>query len=174
MRQRKIEIPSMPGLKLAFDGVVVLAGPAGSGKTTMALQMLGDLRPAVMFSFEESFSETLADKLRRLELRYDDLFIEMPATVREAYSIIDDLRPRAVLVDSLRASTFTIADLSALAEAKGLVVIIVQHVTKQGQVGGDAAIEFECDVVIRVAEGRWTLTKSRYQPLAEGKIAGVA
>jgi len=174
MRQQKIEIPSMPGLKLASDGVVILAGPPGSGKTTMGLLMLGDLRPAVMFSFEESLSETLADRIRRLELRHDDLFIEMPATVREAYSIIDDLRPRAVMVDSLRASTFTIADLSALAEAKRLVVIVVQHVTKKGQVGGDVAIEYDCDVVVRIEEGKWTLTKSRFQPLAEGKIAGVA
>jgi len=173
LRQKKFELSSLPGLKLA-NGTVVIAGPPGCGKSTMGLHILAELRPSVLFSFEESLSETLADRIRRLEMRYDDLFIEVPQTVRQAYEVLDSLRPRAVMIDSLRASTFTIQDMTAMAEGYGLVVIVIQHLTKAGQVGGASDIPYDADVVIRLEKGGWELTKSRFQPLAEGKIKGVA
>jgi len=173
LNQHKVKIESVPGLVLG-KGITAIVGAPGQFKTTLGLKIISCLRPSLMFAFEETFSETLADRLRHLEIRFDDLFIEVPSSVREAYGMIDVLKPRALLVDSLRASTFTMFDFVHLAQARNLIILIIQHLTKDGKVGGEIGIEYDADVVLRLSDGKWKLTKSRFQELTSGAVKEVA
>jgi len=169
--QATIEIESVPGLKLGVPSVMVIASPAGLGKSTAAALIGAENRPCIYFSFEESLSQTIAERLRRCELRHDDLWIEVPSSMQGAYDIIERRDPRSLIVDSLSVCAFTIRDLCAIAESRRCIVIGVVHENKAGAVGGDSLIEYGADVVLRFTEvGKWKLTKSRFQPLTEGSI----
>jgi len=168
--QKLVEIARLPGLKLGVPSVTVIAGPPGHLKSTAGLAILGEVLPGVLFSFEEGLSATVGDRLRRLELRREDLFIEVPSSIREAYAILDHRCPRALLIDSLSVSTFTIHDLVAVAEARRMLVFAINHITKGGDVAGDAAVEYGADCVIRCEDGRWRLTKNRFGGLTEGVL----
>jgi len=161
----------VPGLKLGVPSVTVIAAAAGLGKSTTAALIGAENRPCVYFSFEESLSQTIAERLRRCELRHSDLWIEVPSSMQDAYDIIERRDPRAIIVDSLSVCAFTIRDLCAIAESRRCIVIGVVHENKAGAVGGEALTEYGADVVLRFTEvGKWKLTKSRFQPLTEGSI----
>lgn len=171
--QKVWHLPSVPGLILPKVGLVLVEGKAGHGKSTFTLGCLRDLLPAVMFAFEEGLSGKLGDKLRRLEFRSQELWIEAPSSVQDVYGIIAERRPKAVSIDSISMSTFTAQDLISMVEAFKCLVFAVVHQTKAGLMAGEGGLPYVSDVIIEVEEGRWKTTKSRAQALTSGTVEGV-
>lgn len=172
--QQLVEFPSAPGLRLSPSALVAVTGPAGSGKSTLVCSLLGDSCPAVLFSFEEGFAPTVGERLRRLELRREDLFIEVPESIQDAYTVLEERRPRAVAFDSLSMSRFTVGDLSAISTGLRILVFFVVHMTKEGFLAGESANSYVSDVILHVEKGRWSVEKSRFQAPVSGEVRGLA
>jgi len=170
--QRYVKFPSVPELKVGPGSVTIIAGYAGLGKSTLLNLLAGDRCPAIIFNFEEGLSETTGDRLRRLELRRDNLWIEVPNNMAEAYDLIEQRNPKCLAIDSLTVSSFTIRDLSAIAEARQIVVLATNHLNKAGDVAGSSQTTYGADCVIEFTGGvgEWKLTKSRFQPLCSGTL----
>jgi len=170
--RRLVPFPSIPELQVGRTSLVAITGYPGKGKSTLLYRMAGDARPSLIFPYEEGFSETVSDRCRRLELVHDDLHFELPGSVSGFLDAIDRIRPAFVGVDSLSVSQLTVGDLVAVAQARKVVVAFTNHLRKDGQVEGQAGVAYEADVVLRMDRepGDWKLTKSRFQPLCEGRL----
>jgi len=146
--------------------VILLAGPPGIGKSTLLLQLLGNLagaaRPCLLVSGEESRAQVAA-RARRLGVPDGSI---MFAPGRELPAVLDAARassPFLLAVDSIQtlrdpagsqlpggvAQVRICTDaLAGLAKEEGIAVLVTGHVTKDGDLAGPRTLEHAVDVVL--------------------------
>jgi len=147
--------------------VVLLAGEPGIGKSTLLLQVANSLpKPVIYISGEES-SEQIALRAKRLsiasalikiasETNADNLlaFLEaLPQREKPALVIIDsiqtlytkDLLGMAGSVGQMRECSFRITQ---FAKKSGISVVLVGHITKEGEIAGPKVLEHIVDTVL--------------------------
>jgi DNA repair protein RadA/Sms len=150
---------------LVPGGVILLGGDPGIGKSTLLLQAgaaLGALHRTLYVTGEES-AEQIA--LRAARLGLVDAPIELLAEVQlEAIiAAIGAAAPEIVVIDSIQ-TLYTealasapgsvaqvrecAAQLTRLAKQRGIVVIFVGHVTKEGAIAGPRVLEHIVDTVL--------------------------
>jgi predicted ATP-dependent serine protease len=168
--QKSLPLGPYTGLKFAPGSLIALAGQAGSGKSTMALRIAAAVRPSVYLSFEEGLNEGFASKLRRLEIRHSDLYVEVPSTVYEMVEVIRERSPRSVIIDSIQVTSLLPKDARSLASMIGGLVVAVSQINRQGDMSGTAAWDHEVDVLLRLDSMRWKATKNRFGELSEGEV----
>ena len=169
--QQARPLDAYPNLRWTPRSVFLLAGAAGQGKTTWAIRAGACLRPCVYFGFEEQLTEGFADKLRRLEVRYEDFYIEVPRTVSELLEVVREHEPRSIVIDSIQQTSLLARDARSLSTMIGGVVFAVSQVNRAGDVSGTAQWDHEADVFLRVEGMRYTATKNRFgQVGVEGTV----
>ena len=151
---------------LVPGSLVLLSGEPGIGKSTLLLQMAASLgdggRPVLVVSGEES-PRQVALRARRLGVRSDRVLL-LPETSSEGViERIGELDPACVVVDSVQTMTSAEVDSAAgsvsqvraaaarfqeIAKSRGTPVVLVGHVTKDGQVAGPKLLEHLVDVVL--------------------------
>ncbi len=149
----------------AVKGSLVLVGGApGIGKSTLLLQMCGNLpdRRILYVTGEESERQL---KLRAVRLGVEgENILVLPETDMD--SIVESIKaedPELVIIDSIQTMSWD--DVSSapgsvsqvrectmrimrLAKEKGLTVFIVGHVTKEGSIAGPKVLEHMVDCVL--------------------------
>jgi DNA repair protein RadA/Sms len=160
------ELDRVLGGGLVPGSVVLLGGEPGVGKSTLALQAAAQLQSGgagvLYVSGEES-----AEQLR---LRADRLH-EVPPSIRvltetRVETVLDawrELSPPFVLIDSIQtmrceraeSSAGSVAQvrecaamLSSMAKREGSALVLVGHVTKDGNLAGPRVLEHLVDVVL--------------------------
>lgn len=159
------EFDRVLGGGLLAGSVTLLGGEPGIGKSTMALQVLQSWDgPALYLSGEESPQQV---KGRAQRLRPDgeqpDVWIAAETSLRGVLAAIERVQPQFVVVDSIQ----TIADeriasspgsttqvrecaqqLVVEAKRRGVALLIVGHVTKDGALAGPRTLEHVVDTVL--------------------------
>lgn len=146
---------------LVAGSVVLIGGEPGIGKSTLLMQLAGNIKNVLYVSGEESASQI---KLRaeRLSVREGvDLFTETDVTL-----ICDQLmthKPSLAIIDSIQTlydpqfpstpgSIIQVREcalrIQQTAKATGIPIVIVGHVTKEGGVAGPRTLEHLVDVVL--------------------------
>jgi len=159
------EFDRVLGGGLVPGGVVLLGGDPGIGKSTLLLQAcatLGAAQRTLYVTGEESV-EQIALRAQRLGLV--DARVELLAEVQlEAIvAAIGNASPRVVVVDSIQ-TMYTealasapgsvsqvrecAAQLTRLAKQRGVIVVFVGHVTKEGAIAGPRVLEHIVDTVL--------------------------
>jgi predicted ATP-dependent serine protease len=136
----------------------------------MSILIASKLRPCVYLALEEGLNESFADKLRRLEVRYDDFYVEVPSTVAELVNVVRERSPRCVIIDSIQASSLIPRDVRAIASMTAGLVVAVSQVNRAGDVSGSASWDHEADVLIQTEAMAFKTTKDRFGPLSQGRI----
>lgn len=151
---------------LVPGSLVLLAGEPGIGKSTLLLQMAAGLarkeRPVLVVSGEES-PRQVALRARRLGVGSERVLL-LPETRCEAVRRrIEETDPVCVVVDSVQTMAAAevespagsvsqvraaAAHFQEVAKSRGTPVILVGHVTKEGQVAGPKLLEHLVDVVL--------------------------
>lgn len=152
---------------LVAGSLTLLAGEPGLGKSTFCLQLLRSLRKGTQeakllyITAEESTFE-LARRSQRLKIPSDVLVLQ--ANNLEAIcKIIEDNEPNIVILDSVQTvysqkldsnpgsvaqvSTVT-STLLSLSKSLNISIILVGHVTKDGQIAGPKTLEHLVDSVL--------------------------
>ncbi len=160
------------GKGLVPGATVLVAGEPGIGKSTLLLQMAGGLaasgRRAVYVSAEESLPQ-LRSRAERLNLLRDGLDALDSTSLTDALAVLEGPdAPDMLVVDSVQTmgadgeglpgspnqvrAVATV--LSEAARKAGTALILVGHVTKDGQIAGPKLLEHMVDTVLSLEGDR--------------------
>lgn len=160
------EFDRVLGGGLVQGSIVLLAGDPGIGKSTILLQtgkaICKDGRKALYVSAEESASQV---KLRaqRLGVNSQGLYIYSQTNFEAIKRQIDEIKPEILIIDSIQAvytdeitsspgSVSQIREctniLMDIAKNKNITVVVIGHVTKEGNIAGPKVLEHMVDTVI--------------------------
>ncbi len=159
------EFDRILGGGLVQGSIVLIAGDPGIGKSTILLQTSRELcnnKKVLYISAEESASQ-LKLRAERLEINSNNLFIYPQTNMESIREQIDELSPDIVVVDSIQAiysqqitssagSVSQIREccniLMQIAKTKNITVLVIGHVTKDGNIAGPKVLEHMVDTVI--------------------------
>ena len=162
--------------------VVLMGGDPGAGKSTLLLQVsavLARAAPVLYASGEESL-EQIATRARRLGLPEDALTVAAETSVENISRLVAEHSPRLVVVDSIQVMRAGATDSPAgsvaqvresaatlvrLAKQSGVTMVLVGHVTKEGNLAGPKVLEhmIDCFLMLEAPAG------SRYRTLRSVK-----
>lgn len=151
---------------LVAGSVTLLSGPPGVGKSTLALQVAagaGDGVRALYVAAEESVAQ-VGRRARRLGLAPDDaLGVVDDPSIPAIEAAVDAHRPDVLVVDSIQTVHDDTLDsgpgsvtqvracaqrLAEVARSRGIAVVLIGHVTKDGQIAGPRLLEHLVDTVV--------------------------
>ncbi len=161
------EFDRVAGGGLVAGSALLVAGDPGIGKSTLLLQVMAGLARAgisgVYISGEEA-TEQIRMRARRLGIEEAPLRLAAATSVRDILASLDAPdSPRAVVVDSIQtmfvdtldAGPGTVTQVRAsaqelirLAKRRGQAMMLVGHVTKEGQIAGPKVLEHMVDTVL--------------------------
>lgn len=145
---------------------VLIGGDPGVGKSTLLLQAAASLARAgakVAYVTGEEAEAQVQDRARRLGAADAPVSLAAETDLRKILEGLKTLKPDVVIVDSIQtlwadgveAAPGTVAQVRACAhelvrhaKKSGAVVVLVGHVTKDGQIAGPRVVEHLVDAVI--------------------------
>ena len=165
------EFDRVLGGGLTEGAAILVGGDPGIGKSTLLLQAAGALanalpkkdgRSVLYVSGEEATSQI---RMRAQRLGLDDAPVKLASAtnLRDILTTLEEERPALAVIDSIqtlwsdrvesapgsvaqvRASAH---ELTAFAKRKGVAVVMVGHVTKDGQIAGPRVVEHMVDTVL--------------------------
>lgn len=160
------ELNRVLGGGLAKGSFVLLGGSPGIGKSTLLLQMAGGLAKnkckVLYISGEESVSQT-GSRAHRLGIRSPLIEIGCESNLHSVMELARHKKPEVLVVDSIQ--TMYLPDLQAapgsvsqvrecaghlmgLAKQDNITVILIGHVTKDGNIAGPKVLEHMVDCVL--------------------------
>jgi DNA repair protein RadA/Sms len=159
------EFDRVLGGGLVAGGVVLLGGDPGIGKSTLLLQAcaaLGGTHRTLYVTGEESVDQ-LALRAQRLALVNAPVELLAEVQLEAVVAAIDATAPELVIIDSIQ-TIYTdaltsapgsvaqvrecAAQLTRLAKQRGVIVVFVGHVTKEGAIAGPRVLEHIVDTVL--------------------------
>lgn len=161
------ELDRVTGGGLVPGSAILIGGDPGIGKSTLLLQTLANLartgRKVAYISGEESIAQV---QLRAARMGHADAPVDLAAStsVRDAVATFDQADAPDVLVidsiqtlylDNLESAPGTVGqvrgasqELIRLAKRRGIVLLLVGHVTKEGTIAGPKVVEHMVDAVL--------------------------
>ncbi|MEU3272800.1 DNA repair protein RadA [Saccharomonospora sp. NPDC006951] len=163
------ELDRVLGGGLVPGAVVLLAGEPGVGKSTLLLEVAhrwaeraGKAAPALYVTGEESAGQVRL-RAERTGNVHERMYLAAESDLGAILGHVDDVKPGLLIVDSVQTMSSPQVDnapggvtqvravtagLVALAKERGLPIVLVGHVTKDGSVAGPRVLEHLVDVVL--------------------------
>ena len=159
------EFDRVLGGGLVPGSVVLMGGDPGAGKSTLLLQVtaaLAQTMPVLYVSGEESLQQ-IADRARRLDLPRDGLTVASETRAEAIADLVARQAPRVVVIDSIQVMHVETASgvpgsvtqvresaalLTRLAKQTQTVMVLVGHVTKEGNLAGPKVLEHMIDCFV--------------------------
>ncbi len=160
------ELDRVLGGGVVEGGVVLIGGDPGIGKSTLLLQALDALQLQGLHTLyvtgEESASQ-VALRSRRLGLEGSQVRVLAEIQLEKILSTLQAEQPQVAVIDSIQtvySDALTsapgsvaqvrecAAHLTRFAKASGTAVVLVGHVTKDGQLAGPRVLEHIVDTVL--------------------------
>ncbi|MGJ6979885.1 DNA repair protein RadA [Aestuariimicrobium soli] len=193
------ELDRVLGGGLVPGVVVLLAGEPGVGKSTLLLEVAarwargvqakgeGAGRPTLYVTGEESAAQVRL-RASRTDALADDLYLAAETDLGTVLGHVEEVSPSLLVIDSVQTIGTAEADgspggvtqvrevtgaLVRVAKRRGMAVVIIGHVTKDGAIAGPRLLEHLVDVVLAFEGDRHSgfrmvrATKNRFGPADE-------
>lgn len=161
------ELDRVLGGGLVQGSVVLIGGNPGIGKSTLLLQTASSLakkdNKVIYVSGEESIDQVRL-RAQRMNVKEDSIDLAATTNVGEIInSIKPDKKPTIVIIDSIQtmfldelsSAPGTVSqvraaagELTIFAKKNNITLLIVSHVTKDGQIAGPKVLEHMVDTVL--------------------------
>lgn len=145
---------------------ILLAGAPGSGKSTLAGMVAGNIakqgKQVLYVSGEESAGQVAARK-KRINASSENLYVLAEINIANIINEIEKLKPAFVVIDSIQTllspesegrvgSPAQVSEISSeinsAAKRLNIPMILIGHVTKDGNIAGPRVVEHLVDVVL--------------------------
>jgi DNA repair protein RadA/Sms len=160
------ELDRVLGGGLVPGSVTLLGGEPGIGKSTLLLQVSAEVAASgrrVLYVSGEESPQQIRLRAERLGTLHPDLYLASEVSLPQVVGAIDAVQPDLVIVDSIQ--TLVHPDLSSApgsvaqvrdcshrlvkeAKSRGCAVVLVGHVTKDGNLAGPRVLEHIVDTVL--------------------------
>ncbi|QUS34875.1 DNA repair protein RadA [Falsirhodobacter algicola] len=160
------ELDRVLGGGLVPASAVLVGGDPGIGKSTLLLQAAASFAQAglkCLYISGEEASAQVRMRAQRLGLTKAPVMLGAETNLREILTTLDRERPQLAIIDSIQTmwmDTIESApgsvsqvraaahELVTFAKTRGVAVIIVGHVTKEGTIAGPRVVEHMVDTVL--------------------------
>ena len=160
------EISRVLGGGLVPGSLVLLGGEPGIGKSTLVLELSAQLAEAdrrVLYVSGEESARQIKLRADRLNLSAPDLYLLTETDLDIILEHAKRLDPMLVVIDSIQTTRDTALDaapglisqvrhcatkLQELAKSSGISILLIGHVTKDGNIAGPRILEHIVDAVL--------------------------
>lgn len=160
------EIDRVLGGGIVAGSVLLLGGEPGVGKSTLLLQIAGEMArsgESILIASAEESADQVALRAGRLGIDNDTISLVSDDDVDAIVALAQRERPRLLIIDSIQ--TVGVPEIGSapggvaqvresagrlvrLAKTTGTAVVLVGHVTKDGGLAGPKMLEHMVDVVL--------------------------
>lgn len=163
------ELERVLGGGVVPGSVILLAGEPGAGKSTLLLQMAGYKNLNLLYISGEESPNQIKMRASRLGLKGEHCHILAETDLSRVVDAIKTINAGIVIIDSIQTlfspdlesvpgSVSQIREcsyrLQQLAKATGITIILVGHITKEGDIAGPKLMEHIVDVVLHLEGDR--------------------
>lgn len=160
------ELDRVLGGGLVPGAVILLAGEPGVGKSTLLLDTAATWARTgrrVLYATGEESAAQVRLRAERIGAVADELYLAAETDLGSVLGHVDAVEPTLLILDSVQTVSSAEVDgaaggvtqvkevaasLIAVAKSRGVVVVLVGHVTKDGTVAGPRTLEHLVDVVL--------------------------
>ena len=160
------ELERVLGGGLVASSATLVGGDPGIGKSTLLLQAAAQFARSGLKTVYVSGEEAAAQvRMRAKRLGLADAPVKLAAetNLRDILTTLDAERPQLAIIDSIQtmwadnveAAPGSVSqvraaahELTSFAKRKGISVVLVGHVTKEGQIAGPRVVEHMVDTVL--------------------------
>ncbi len=160
------ELDRVLGGGLVPASAILVGGDPGIGKSTILLQAAAAFArrglPAIYITGEEAAAQVQM-RARRLDLADAPLQLAAETNLRNILTTLEEQRPALAVIDSIQTMwsdqvesapgsvtqvRAAAHELTSFAKRRGVSVVLVGHVTKEGQIAGPRVVEHMVDTVL--------------------------
>ena len=159
------ELDRVLGGGLVKGSLVLIGGDPGIGKSTLLLQICGNMghEHTILYVSGEESERQLSLRAKRLGVNAENLFISSCNSCESIIRAVCENKPEAVVIDSIQTITSDALSSSAgsivqvrectgafmrMAKSEEIPVFIVSHVNKDGGIAGPKIMEHIVDTVL--------------------------
>jgi len=157
------ELDRVLGGGLVAGSVTLLGGEPGIGKSTLLLQLLAAWHGPSLYVTGEESAQQVRQRAERLGVGDHPIWLLAETDVDAVIDTIDHQSPSIVVIDSIQtladrasgSAPGTVLQVKACAQrlvteakARGVAMVLVGHVTKEGSLAGPRVLEHMVDTVL--------------------------
>lgn len=149
-----------------LGSLILIGGEPGIGKSTLLLQAaqaFADQGLKVLYVCGEESLQQTSMRAKRLGVKSNNLFLLHETLFDFVKEQIEEVGPKAVIVDSIQVMykeeilsspgsivqvKSTALEFMKIAKSKGIILFLVGHITKSGDIAGPRVLEHIVDVVL--------------------------
>jgi len=157
------ELNRVLGGGIVAGSLILLGGEPGVGKSTLLLQIAINLKLKTLYVSGEESQKQIKLRATRMGLSNENSYVLSETQIKNVFHEISNLNPELVIIDSIQTLQSdlidsaagsisqikqTTAELIQFAKESNTPVILVGHITKDGQIAGPKILEHMVDTVL--------------------------
>lgn len=156
------EFDEVIGSGIVPGSLILLGGDPGIGKSTLALQIAVNLTTSVLYVSGEESANQIKMRGERISPKHN-FQVLAETDLNTVVATLETITPKLVIIDSIQTMyadtasgvaggvaqvTFAVQTLMRIAKTLHIAIILIGHVTKEGNLAGPKTLEHMVDTVL--------------------------